>query len=97
MGAYSPVAELPGESEWHLAPIIHAPIVQLMSEKGIPFHGVLYAGVMLTARGLRVLEFNVRFGDPEAQALLPRLESDLLRLLFRGRARRRSRPDRRGR
>ncbi len=83
MGAYSPVAELPGESEWHLAPIIHAPIVQLMSEKGIPFHGVLYAGAILTAKGLRVLEYNVRFGDPEAQALLPRLESDLLRLLFR--------------
>ena len=83
MGAYSPVAELPGESEWHLAPIIHAPIVQLMREKGIPFHGVLYAGAILTAKGLRVLEYNVRFGDPEAQALLPRLESDLLRLLFR--------------
>jgi phosphoribosylamine--glycine ligase len=83
MGAYSPVAELPGETEWHLAPIIHAPIVQLMSERGIPFHGVLYAGAILTAKGLRVLEYNVRFGDPEAQALLPRLESDLLRLLFR--------------
>ncbi len=83
MGAYSPVAELPGESEWHLAPIIHTPIVQLMNEQGIPFHGVLYAGAILTAKGLRVLEYNVRFGDPEAQALLPRLESDLLRLLFR--------------
>ncbi len=54
-----------------------------MSERGIPFHGVLYAGAILTAKGLRVLEYNVRFGDPEAQALLPRLESDLLRLLFR--------------
>ena len=44
---------------------------------------MLYAGAILTAKGLRVLEYNVRFGDPEAQALLPRLESDLLRLLFR--------------
>jgi phosphoribosylamine--glycine ligase len=83
MGAYSPVAELGSEWEWHLAPIIHAPIVQRMSEKGTPFHGVLYAGAILTAKGLHVLEYNVRFGDPEAQALLPRLESDLLRLLFR--------------
>ncbi len=83
MGAYSPLAELPGEAEWHLAPIIHDPIVKLMSARGIPFHGVLYAGAILTAKGLRVLEYNVRFGDPEAQALLPRLESDLLRLLFR--------------
>ena len=83
MGAYSPLAELPDEAEWHLAPIIHDPIVRLMGERGIPFHGVLYAGAILTAKGLRVLEYNVRFGDPEAQALLPRLESDLLRLLFR--------------
>jgi phosphoribosylamine--glycine ligase len=83
MGAYSPLAELPDEAEWHLAPIIHDPIVRLMSARGIPFHGVLYAGAILTAKGLRVLEYNVRFGDPEAQALLPRLESDLLRLLFR--------------
>jgi phosphoribosylamine---glycine ligase len=83
MGAYSPLAELPEEAEWHLAPIIHDPIVRLMSARGIPFHGVLYAGAILTAKGLRVLEYNVRFGDPEAQALLPRLESDLLRLLFR--------------
>lgn len=83
MGAYSPLAEPPDEAEWHLAPIIHDPIVKLMSARGIPFHGVLYAGAILTEKGLRVLEYNVRFGDPEAQALLPRLESDLLRLLFR--------------
>jgi phosphoribosylamine---glycine ligase len=83
MGAYSPLPELPEEAEWHLAPIIHDPVVRLMSARGIAFHGVLYAGAILTAKGLRVLEYNVRFGDPEAQALLPRLESDLLRLLFR--------------
>lgn len=83
MGAYSPVAEVPGEGEWHLAPIVHQPIVAEMGRRGTPFHGVLYAGVILTADGLRVLEYNVRFGDPEAQALLPRLESDLLSLLLR--------------
>ncbi len=82
MGAYSPVIEVPGEGEWHLAPIVHQPIVDAMGRRGTPFHGVLYAGVILTAEGLRVLEYNVRFGDPEAQALLPRLESDLLSLLF---------------
>jgi phosphoribosylamine---glycine ligase len=83
MGAYSPVAEVPGDGEWHIAPIVHQPIVEEMARRGIPFHGVLYAGVILTADGLRVLEYNVRFGDPEAQALLPRLESDLLNVLLR--------------
>jgi phosphoribosylamine--glycine ligase len=54
-----------------------------MRERGTPFHGVLYAGLMLTADGPRVLEFNVRFGDPETQAVLPRLRSDLLEVLWR--------------
>jgi phosphoribosylamine--glycine ligase len=53
-----------------------------MRSRGTPFHGVLYAGLMLTPEGLRVLEFNVRFGDPETQAVLPRLCSDLLELLL---------------
>ncbi len=53
-----------------------------MRKRGTPFHGVLYAGLMLTADGPRVLEFNVRFGDPETQAVLPRLRSDLLELLL---------------
>jgi len=51
-----------------------------MSERGTPFHGVLYAGLMMTADGPRVLEFNCRFGDPETQAVLPRLRSDLVEL-----------------
>ena len=49
-----------------------------MRERGTPFHGMLYAGLMLTEQGPRVLEFNVRFGDPETQAVLPRMESDFL-------------------
>ena len=61
---------------------IHQPIVDLMRARGTPFHGVLYGGLMLTADGPRVIEFNVRFGDPETQALLPRLRSDLLEALL---------------
>jgi phosphoribosylamine--glycine ligase len=52
-----------------------------LARRGTPFHGVLYAGLMMTASGVRVLEFNVRFGDPETQAILPRLRSDLLDLM----------------
>jgi phosphoribosylamine--glycine ligase len=83
MGAYSPVAEMPDEEEWHLVEIVHDPIVNLMRRRGTPYHGVLYAGLILTKDGPRVLEYNVRFGDPETQALLPRLENDLLDLLLR--------------
>jgi phosphoribosylamine--glycine ligase len=82
MGAYSPVVELEEEREWDLAEIVHKPIVRVMRRRGTPFHGVLYAGLILTEDGPRVLEYNVRFGDPEAQALLPRLESDLLDMLL---------------
>jgi phosphoribosylamine---glycine ligase len=57
--------------------------VDLLRRRGTPFHGILYAGLMLTADGVRVLEFNVRFGDPETQAVLPRLRSDLLDVLSR--------------
>jgi phosphoribosylamine--glycine ligase len=82
MGAYSPVADMEDEREWDLAEIVHKPIVRLMRERGTPFHGMLYAGLILTVDGPRVLEYNVRFGDPEAQALLPRLGSGLLDLLL---------------
>jgi phosphoribosylamine--glycine ligase len=66
-----------------IARTVHQPIVDELRHRGTPFHGVLYAGLMLTADGPRVLEFNVRFGDPETQAVLPRLRSDLLEVLAR--------------
>jgi phosphoribosylamine---glycine ligase len=83
MGSYSPVLDLPDELGFSLALFVHQPIVDWMRERGTPFHGVLYAGLMLTEQGPRVLEFNVRFGDPETQAVLPRMGSDFLELLFR--------------
>jgi phosphoribosylamine--glycine ligase len=82
MGSYSPVSGVDSASVDELAAAVHQPVVDLMRERGTPFHGVLYAGLMLTADGPRVLEFNVRFGDPETQAVLPRLRSDLVDLLL---------------
>ncbi len=77
MGGYSP-APWVTEDEWaDIAATILWPAVAGMASDGHPFQGILYAGIMMTADGPRVLEFNVRFGDPEAQLLLPRLESDL--------------------
>ena len=83
MGSYSPV---PGFDNGHakaLARAVHQPIVDEMRNRGTPYHGVLYAGLMITEAGPKVLEFNCRFGDPETQAVLPRLRSDLLDLLDR--------------
>jgi phosphoribosylamine--glycine ligase len=60
---------------------VHRPVLRELARRGTPFHGLLYAGLMQTAAGIRVIEFNCRFGDPETQSLLPRLESDLLALL----------------
>jgi phosphoribosylamine---glycine ligase len=82
MGSYSPVAGIDAAAVKELALSVHQPVVDLMRERGTPFHGVLYAGLMLTADGPRVLEFNVRFGDPETQAVLPRLRTDLVELLL---------------
>ncbi len=80
MGSYSPVPGIDGDVVARTVAEVHEPIVRLMAERGIPFHGVLYAGLMLTADGPKVLEFNVRLGDPETQAVLPRLRSDLVDL-----------------
>jgi phosphoribosylamine--glycine ligase len=77
MGSYSPVR---GDVE-SLVSSIHQPVVDELAARGTPFVGLLFAGVMLTDDGPSVLEFNCRFGDPETQSLLPRLETDLLELL----------------
>jgi phosphoribosylamine--glycine ligase len=79
MGAYSPVVGAPDPDA--VVAAIHQPVVDLLRERGTPFHGVLYAGLMLTGDGPQVIEFNVRFGDPETQGVLLRLTSDLLETL----------------
>lgn len=82
MGAFSPVPGFDEERVDALVEAVHQPVVDLMRERGTPFHGILYAGLMFTDNGFHVIEFNVRFGDPEAQAVLPRLQSDLGELLL---------------
>jgi phosphoribosylamine---glycine ligase len=81
MGSYSPVPEVGEDRARAICATVHQPVLAELARRGRPFHGVLYAGLMLTADGPKVLEFNVRFGDPETQAILPRLRSDLLALL----------------
>jgi phosphoribosylamine---glycine ligase len=81
MGSYSPVPRVgPNEVE-ELLDAVHRPVLRELSRRGTPFVGVLYAGLMLTDSGPRVLEFNCRFGDPETQSILPRLDADLLPVL----------------
>jgi len=75
MGSYSPVTGIDAEE---LVDTVHRPVLAELERRGAPFIGVLFAGLMLTDDGVRVLEFNCRFGDPETQSLLPRLEGDLL-------------------
>jgi phosphoribosylamine--glycine ligase len=82
MGAFSPVPELLSGQITEISAQVHQPIIDEMKRRGAPFHGILYAGLMLTADGVKVLEYNTRFGDPETQALLPRLTSDLTELML---------------
>jgi phosphoribosylamine--glycine ligase len=79
MGAYSPVPWL--DDAAGLVERIHQPVIDELARRGKPFTGCLFAGVMVTADGPKVLEFNARFGDPETQVLMPRLEGDLLEAL----------------
>jgi phosphoribosylamine--glycine ligase len=83
MGSYSPVAGFgPAEIE-EILDSVHRPVLAELAARGAPFVGVLFAGLMLTDDGPRVLEFNCRFGDPETQSLLPRVDGDLLGALTR--------------
>jgi phosphoribosylamine--glycine ligase len=81
MGAYSPAAGLSDDDVEEIVECIHRPVLAELARRGTPFAGVLYAGLMLTPAGPRVLEFNCRFGDPETQSLLPRLDCDLAGVL----------------
>ena len=81
MGSYSPVEGLPPELVADTMSSVIEPTLKQMKEDGNPFTGFLYAGLVLTNDGPKVLEFNVRLGDPETQAILPRLENDLLEVL----------------
>jgi phosphoribosylamine--glycine ligase len=80
MGAYSPVPAAGAEVVDEVMERAVRPTLRALAARDIRYHGVLYAGLMLTADGVRVLEYNVRFGDPEAQVVLPRLASDFARL-----------------
>ncbi|MEJ7755300.1 MAG: phosphoribosylamine--glycine ligase [Nocardioidaceae bacterium] len=81
MGAYSPLPWAPDDLVVDVARRVLQPTVEAMARQGTPFAGLLYAGLALTSRGVRVVEFNARFGDPETQALLPLLDSSLAALL----------------
>ncbi|MBU1229033.1 MAG: phosphoribosylamine--glycine ligase [Proteobacteria bacterium] len=82
MGAYSPAPVLPEDRYAETAELVIRPILKHLKAAGHPFKGVLYAGLMFTAKGPMVLEYNVRFGDPECQPLLMRLDSDLVEILL---------------
>jgi phosphoribosylamine---glycine ligase len=81
MGSFSPLPDVADDEAPEILETIHLPVLRELARRGTPFHGALYAGLMQTDDGLRVIEFNCRFGDPDTQPLLPRLESDLLPLL----------------
>ncbi len=84
MGAHSPSGVLPAADAKQILDQVMRPVITGMAAKGSPFRGFLYAGLMLTAEGPRVLEFNARLGDPEAQPIMMRLADDLLPVLARG-------------
>ena len=83
MGAYSPLDWAPSALVDEVVRTVALPVLQEMAQRGTPFQGLLYAGLALTSNGTRVIEFNVRFGDPETQVVLARLQSPLGQLLYR--------------
>jgi phosphoribosylamine--glycine ligase len=82
MGAYSPAPVVTPAIAGRVMREIVEPTVAAMKARGTPFHGVLFAGLMITAEGPKLIEYNVRFGDPECEVLMPRLQSDLVDLLL---------------
>ncbi len=82
MGAYSPAPVVTDALSRQIADTVIRPLIEGMADEGAPFKGVLYVGIMVTQDGPRVLEFNTRFGDPETQAVLPRLKSDLVDVML---------------
>ena len=81
MGSFSPLPDVADGQAEEILETVHLPVLRELARRGAPFQGLLYAGLMHTGDGLRVIEFNCRFGDPETQSLLPRLDSQLLPLL----------------
>ncbi len=82
MGGYSPPGFFSPEMAGEALRTVLEPTVRAMASEGAPYQGVLYAGLMITAAGIRVLEFNARFGDPETQVMLPRLKTDLVEIML---------------
>ena len=82
MGAYSPLSWAPQNIVRQTELEVLLPTIQELAKRNSPFVGLLYAGLAMTSRGLRVIEFNARFGDPETEVLLPRLKTPLAQLLF---------------
>ena len=81
MGAIAPIAEINSELQERILNTVFKPVIEEMDRLGTPFKGILYGGLMLTDNGPYVIEFNARFGDPEAQAVLPLVKNDLYTLL----------------
>ena len=82
MGAYSPAPVMTPEMEQRALEEIVRPTARAMARAGMPYRGVLYAGLIITSEGPKLIEYNVRFGDPECQVLMPRLKDDLLTLML---------------
>ena len=82
MGAYSPAPVVDGAMATRIMATVIQPTLDAMNARGTPFHGVLFAGLMIGSDGPQLIEYNTRFGDPETQAILPRLQDDLLPLLL---------------